>query len=438
MSVQAPPNLSADYGPLLLSGINDWGGVSPLTPDFVNPEAPWPEIGGLERLCLDAGYALRERLTIYPEYLARDEFLHPDMRGRVRAMADADGLARDEAPRPLAAVAAVSVTFCRVGEAGAGPSPGARGGRPRRRGRGRRARGGLLPVETADAVLAGARLGRRPPDRHGAPRPRGGRMADHRAPRRAAGRRARRPRPHRRRVPAHRSRAARGGDRARLAARGRPRASRWRSARSTEALDAIAAGAVDLVVGDWDADAVAALRDAIAPRALVERTALPPGVEIDDARGGAGAPPLHRLARPGGRLGRGAAALPPGRRGATRRPRSRRGACRPSGRTRPGARPVPSRASGGSTRTSRGSSSARWTARRRGWPRSSGSSVPAGRRSRRSPGSPTPCASGAAARPSPTSSTATSTTPTSATSAAASAASRAGPRASTCAATPTS
>ena len=52
----------------------------------------------------------------------------------------------------------------------------------------------------------------------------------------------------------------------------------------TEALDAIAAGAVDLVVGDWDADAVAALRDAIAPRALVERTALPPGAEIDDAR----------------------------------------------------------------------------------------------------------------------------------------------------------
>jgi FO synthase len=105
MSVQAPPNLSADYGPLLLSGINDWGGVSPLTPDFVNPEAPWPEIGRLERLCIDAGYALRERLTIYPEYLARDEFLHPDMRERVRAMADADGLARDEAARSLAGVA---------------------------------------------------------------------------------------------------------------------------------------------------------------------------------------------------------------------------------------------------------------------------------------------------------------------------------------------
>jgi FO synthase len=106
MSVQAPPNLSADYGPLLLAGINDWGGVSPLTPDFVNPEAPWPELGALARLCADAGYALRERLTIYPQYLADDRFLDPAMRERVRAMADEDGLARDEAPRPLAPVPA--------------------------------------------------------------------------------------------------------------------------------------------------------------------------------------------------------------------------------------------------------------------------------------------------------------------------------------------
>jgi FO synthase len=107
MSVQAPPNLSADYGPLLLAGINDWGGVSPLTPDFVNPEAPWPELGALERLCADAGYALRERLTIYPEYLVDDRFLDPGMRARVRALADDDGLARHEAPRPAAALARV-------------------------------------------------------------------------------------------------------------------------------------------------------------------------------------------------------------------------------------------------------------------------------------------------------------------------------------------
>jgi len=98
MSIQAPPNLSADYGPLLLSGINDWGGISPLTPDFVNPEAPWPEIGQLARLCADAGYQLRERLTIYPEYLADDDFLDPGVRAHARALADPQGLARDQVP----------------------------------------------------------------------------------------------------------------------------------------------------------------------------------------------------------------------------------------------------------------------------------------------------------------------------------------------------
>ncbi len=88
MSVQAPPNLSADYGPLLLSGINDWGGISPLTPDFINPEAPWPAIDQLERLCADAGYRLRERLTIYPEYIDRPGFVHENMRAPIEALRD--------------------------------------------------------------------------------------------------------------------------------------------------------------------------------------------------------------------------------------------------------------------------------------------------------------------------------------------------------------
>ncbi len=88
MSVQAPPNLTADYGPLLLAGINDWGGVSPLTPDFVNPEAPWPDLDRLGELCADAGYTLRERLTVYPEYAADDRFLDPRLRTRVRGMYD--------------------------------------------------------------------------------------------------------------------------------------------------------------------------------------------------------------------------------------------------------------------------------------------------------------------------------------------------------------
>jgi FO synthase len=86
MNIQAPPNLSADYGPLLLSGINDWGGISPLTPDFINPEAPWPNLRRLAELCDQAGYRLRERLTIYPEFADCDEFLAAGLRDRVRAM----------------------------------------------------------------------------------------------------------------------------------------------------------------------------------------------------------------------------------------------------------------------------------------------------------------------------------------------------------------
>jgi FO synthase len=109
MSIQAPPNLSADYGPLLLAGINDWGGVSPLTPDFVNPEAPWPDITRLGELTADAGYALRERLTVYPEYLADDDWVDAGLRAHVRALADDDGLALPGGPAPMA-VAAAGVT----------------------------------------------------------------------------------------------------------------------------------------------------------------------------------------------------------------------------------------------------------------------------------------------------------------------------------------
>ena len=91
MNIQAPPNLSADYGPLLVSGINDWGGISPVTPDFINPEAPWPELGALAQLCTEAGYTLRERFTIYPEYVHDDAWVAPGVRGPLRAAADADG-----------------------------------------------------------------------------------------------------------------------------------------------------------------------------------------------------------------------------------------------------------------------------------------------------------------------------------------------------------
>ncbi len=80
MNVQAPPNLSPDQIELFLdSGLNDWGGISPLTPDFVNPEAPWPHLERLAERCAAAGFELRERLAIYPEYI-NDSWLDPGIR----------------------------------------------------------------------------------------------------------------------------------------------------------------------------------------------------------------------------------------------------------------------------------------------------------------------------------------------------------------------
>src|SRR5580704_2672143 len=96
--IQAPPNLIGDqYGLILAAGIDDWGGVSPLTPDHVNPERPWPQIEELARRTEAAGMRLAERLTIYPGYL-REPWLDPRLAGHVAALADpATGLARDGA-----------------------------------------------------------------------------------------------------------------------------------------------------------------------------------------------------------------------------------------------------------------------------------------------------------------------------------------------------
>ena len=93
--IQAPPNLIGDqFGLILAAGIDDWGGVSPLTPDHVNPERPWPQIDELARRTADGGMTLRERLTIYPGYL-REPWLDPRLAGHVAALADpATGLAR--------------------------------------------------------------------------------------------------------------------------------------------------------------------------------------------------------------------------------------------------------------------------------------------------------------------------------------------------------
>jgi FO synthase len=99
--VQAPPNLSDDLAPLLAAGIDDWGGVSPLTIDHVNPERPWPALERLQTATEVSGFVLAPRLTVYPEYVQRpDKWLHPDVRTPVLVASDMEGLARDTAWSP--------------------------------------------------------------------------------------------------------------------------------------------------------------------------------------------------------------------------------------------------------------------------------------------------------------------------------------------------
>ncbi|TKA09888.1 bifunctional FO biosynthesis protein CofGH [Actinacidiphila oryziradicis] len=100
--VQAPPNLvDGEYARFIEAGIDDWGGVSPLTPDHVNPERPWPHIDELAAQTAKSGFALRERLTIYPEFIQRGEpWLDPRLVPHVRALADADSALADEAAKP--------------------------------------------------------------------------------------------------------------------------------------------------------------------------------------------------------------------------------------------------------------------------------------------------------------------------------------------------
>ena len=95
-NIQVPPNLSArDFPVYLEAGINDWGGISPLTIDYVNPEAPWPHITALRASTEAAGLSLRPRLPVYPDYLLhRPEYIAPALRTRLLAAADADGYAK--------------------------------------------------------------------------------------------------------------------------------------------------------------------------------------------------------------------------------------------------------------------------------------------------------------------------------------------------------
>jgi 7,8-didemethyl-8-hydroxy-5-deazariboflavin synthase CofG subunit len=97
MNIQAPPNLSADgYERLAAAGLNDWGGVSPLTPDHINPERPWPGLADLRRRTESAGHELRERLAVYPQYATRSTFVDPRLAPRVARLIDAEGFVRPD------------------------------------------------------------------------------------------------------------------------------------------------------------------------------------------------------------------------------------------------------------------------------------------------------------------------------------------------------
>ena len=97
MAVQAPPNLTPeDYGSLIRAGINDWGGVSPVTPDHVNPEAPWPHLERLARETEREGKVLTERLTVYPAYVRQlDTWVAAPLRTAVLHASEAEGFARE-------------------------------------------------------------------------------------------------------------------------------------------------------------------------------------------------------------------------------------------------------------------------------------------------------------------------------------------------------
>jgi FO synthase len=140
--LQAPPNLTGEFGALLEAGIDDWGGVSPVTADHVNPERPWPVLERLRQVTEAAGMTLAPRLTVYPEFAAEPaRWLDPAMAFPVLDRSDAESLGRDDRwaagevhpPPPLA------------GPARPGPGPGGRG-------RGRVA-------EVLDGVAAGQEVG---------------------------------------------------------------------------------------------------------------------------------------------------------------------------------------------------------------------------------------------------------------------------------------
>ena len=95
INLQVPPNLTPDaYGFFLLAGINDWGGISPVTGDFINPEMAWPKVSLLRSITEEAGFELRERLAVYPEYVRDARWIQEPLRGAALQWTDETGLVR--------------------------------------------------------------------------------------------------------------------------------------------------------------------------------------------------------------------------------------------------------------------------------------------------------------------------------------------------------
>jgi 2-iminoacetate synthase ThiH len=99
MNVQVPPNLAPNiFGNYISAGINDWGGISPLTMDYVNPEFPWPSIDSVKYITNIRGYNFRARLPVYPEFLrmSDDKFIPDKLRNYIDLLTDANGLVRED------------------------------------------------------------------------------------------------------------------------------------------------------------------------------------------------------------------------------------------------------------------------------------------------------------------------------------------------------
>jgi len=94
MNIQIPPNLSPEsYQSFLSVGINDWGGISPLTPDYVNPEFSWPTIDEVGENSKNAGFELKCRFPVYPEYFSS---LNEDLKEKIQLLSNQDGFVREE------------------------------------------------------------------------------------------------------------------------------------------------------------------------------------------------------------------------------------------------------------------------------------------------------------------------------------------------------